>query len=159
MHAFWNNSSLKPPVARKLAVRHTIFMCLTSSFITTGSFVKLFHKFPWFFHDYTGFFKFHDFSMHGFFWVVFQVFHGSWEPCIRLNILIQIQKRLRITMPSSTDSYCFVSDFLSAENLAPLTLSTLVKSSLCINMNIFKKFWVTFQHTRLSRLSDQFWFG
>ena len=34
------------PVARKLAVRHTIFVCLTASFLGTGGFVKLFHKIP-----------------------------------------------------------------------------------------------------------------
>ena len=55
----------KPPVARKLAVRHTNFACLTATFLATGGFVKLFHKIPWFFHDYSGFFKFHDFSRHG----------------------------------------------------------------------------------------------
>ena len=38
---------------------------LTASFLATGGFVKLFHKIPWFFYDYSGFFKFHDFSMHG----------------------------------------------------------------------------------------------
>ena len=28
--------NLKPPVARKLAVRHTSFVCLTASFLATG---------------------------------------------------------------------------------------------------------------------------
>ena len=28
-----NNQNLKPPIARKLAVRHTIFVCLTASFL------------------------------------------------------------------------------------------------------------------------------
>ena len=41
--------------------------CPTASFLATGGFVKLFHKIPWFFHDYSFFFKFHDFSMHGMF--------------------------------------------------------------------------------------------
>ena len=27
---------MKPPVARKLAVRHTKFVCLTASFLPTG---------------------------------------------------------------------------------------------------------------------------
>ena len=40
-------------------------MCLTASFLATGGFVKLFHKIQWFFHNYLGFFKFHDLSMHG----------------------------------------------------------------------------------------------
>ena len=59
--------------------------CQTASFLATGGFVKLFHKIPWFFHDYTGFYKFHDFSMHGTFLVIFQFFHefqSLWEPCI-----------------------------------------------------------------------------
>ena len=29
---------MKPPVARKLAVRHTSFVCLTASFLATGGF-------------------------------------------------------------------------------------------------------------------------
>ena len=48
--------NLKPPVARKLPVRHTKCVCLTASFLATGGFIKLFHKIPWFFHDYSGFF-------------------------------------------------------------------------------------------------------
>ena len=39
------------------------FVCLTASFLATGGFVKLFHKF----HDFfmvIQVFKFHDFSMH-----------------------------------------------------------------------------------------------
>ena len=47
----------KPPIARKLAVRHTSFVCLTASILATGGFIKLFHKFSRFFHDYSGFFK------------------------------------------------------------------------------------------------------
>ena len=35
-----------PPLARKLAVRHTSFVCLTASFMATGGFVKLYHKIP-----------------------------------------------------------------------------------------------------------------
>ena len=42
-----NNNNLKPPVARKLAVRHSNFVCLTASFLATGGFVKLFHKIPY----------------------------------------------------------------------------------------------------------------
>ena len=53
MHAFEIiKTNLKPPVARKLAVRHTKFVCLTASFLATGGFVKLFHRIPCFFHDY-----------------------------------------------------------------------------------------------------------
>ena len=37
---------MKPPVARKLAVRHTKLVCLTASFLATGVFLKLFHKNP-----------------------------------------------------------------------------------------------------------------
>ena len=33
----WNNLT-KPPIARKLAVRHTKLMCLTASFLATGGF-------------------------------------------------------------------------------------------------------------------------
>ena len=32
------NNLTKPPVARKLAVRHTKLVCLTSSFLATGGF-------------------------------------------------------------------------------------------------------------------------
>ena len=46
MNAFSNYQNLKPPVARKLAVRHTSFVCLKASFLATGGFVKLFHKIP-----------------------------------------------------------------------------------------------------------------
>ena len=35
--------------------------CPTTSFLATVGLVKLFHKIPWFFHDYSGFLKFHDF--------------------------------------------------------------------------------------------------
>ena len=62
--------NLKPPVARK----HRSFVCLTASFLATGGFVKLFHKIQLFFHDYSGFFKFHDFSMHGTFFLDFPGF-------------------------------------------------------------------------------------
>ena len=71
----------KPQVARKLAVGHT--KCPTASFLATGGFVILFHKIPWFFHDYSGFFKFHDFSMHGTVFSDFPDFHdfqSLWEP-------------------------------------------------------------------------------
>ena len=46
MHAFGNDKNLKPSVARKLAVRHTSFVCLTASSLATGGFVKLIHKIP-----------------------------------------------------------------------------------------------------------------
>ena len=43
-HGFFNNLT-KPPVARKLAVRHISFVCLTASFQETGGFrFKLFHS-------------------------------------------------------------------------------------------------------------------
>ena len=32
---------MKPPTARKLAVRHTTFMCLTATFLATGGFEVL----------------------------------------------------------------------------------------------------------------------
>ena len=59
-------------------------VCLTASFLATGGFLKLFHKIPWFFHDYSDFFNFHDFPCMELFFVVFQVFNdfkSSWEPC------------------------------------------------------------------------------
>ena len=37
----WNNLT-KPPVARKLAVIHTSFVCLTASFLATGGFKSYF---------------------------------------------------------------------------------------------------------------------
>ena len=40
---FWNNL-VKPPVARKLAVRHTNLVCLTASFLATGGFTELFQN-------------------------------------------------------------------------------------------------------------------
>ena len=58
-------------------------VCPKASFLATGGFVKLFHKIQWFFHGYLDFFTFHDFSMHGPFLVIFQVFHdfqSLWEP-------------------------------------------------------------------------------
>ena len=35
---------MKPPVARKLAVRHTQLLCLTASFLATGGFTFLFFQ-------------------------------------------------------------------------------------------------------------------
>ena len=37
-HGICKNNLTKPPVARKLAVRHTRFVCLTASFQATGVF-------------------------------------------------------------------------------------------------------------------------
>ena len=37
-HGISQNNLTKPPVARKLAVRHTKFVCLTASFLATGGF-------------------------------------------------------------------------------------------------------------------------
>ena len=57
---------MKPSVARKLAVRHTNFVCLTASFLATGGFIKYFTKL-------------HDFSM------IIQVFSNSMIfPCMEL---------------------------------------------------------------------------
>ena len=84
-----NNLSLKPPVARKLDVRHTSFVCLTASFLAAGGFFKLLHIIPGFYQYYSGFFQFHDFSMHGTFLVIFQVFHdfqSLWEPCNEIPV-------------------------------------------------------------------------
>ena len=44
MH-FQINQNFKPPVARKLAVRHASFACLTASFLATGSLSNYFTKF------------------------------------------------------------------------------------------------------------------
>ena len=41
---FFLNILVKPPVARKLAVRHTKLVCLTASFLATGGFTKLFQN-------------------------------------------------------------------------------------------------------------------
>ena len=76
----------KPQVAGKQAVRHTSYLCVWQLvfwllFLATGGFVKLFHKFPWFFHDYSGFFKFHDFSMHGTFFSWFSRFSLISKAC------------------------------------------------------------------------------
>ena len=35
---FCENNLTKPPLARKLAVRHTKLVCLTASFLATGGF-------------------------------------------------------------------------------------------------------------------------
>ena len=75
--------NLKPPVARKLAVRHISFVCLTARLLATGSFVKLFHKIPWLFHVYSPFSNSMIFPCLEHFLVIFQDFHGfqsSWEP-------------------------------------------------------------------------------
>ena len=72
----WNLKNLKPSVARKLAVRHTIFVCLIASFLATGGFIKLFNKIPWCFHDYSSFFSSSIiFPCMELFLVIFQVFH------------------------------------------------------------------------------------
>ena len=71
--------NLKPPVAKKLAVRP----CLTARFLATGDFIKLFHKIPWFLHDYSGFSNSMIFPCMELYSVIFQVFHGFqslWEP-------------------------------------------------------------------------------
>ena len=53
----------------------TLKFCMSdTSFRATGGFIKLFHYIPLFFHDYSVFFKFHDFSMHGTFGGDFQGF-------------------------------------------------------------------------------------
>ena len=52
------------PVARKVG-------CPKASFLAIECFVKLLHKIPGFFHDYSGFFKFNDFSMQGTFFSIF----------------------------------------------------------------------------------------
>ena len=69
LHAFWDNQNLKPPVARKLAIRHTSFVCLTASFLATGSFSS------------NSFTKFLDFSkiIKGFFFPNSMIF-----PCMEL---------------------------------------------------------------------------
>ena len=40
MEKSWNfvNNLIKPPVARKIAVRHTKLVCLTTSFLATDGF-------------------------------------------------------------------------------------------------------------------------
>ena len=37
-HEIFFNNLIKPPVARKLAFRHTSFVCLTASFLAIGGF-------------------------------------------------------------------------------------------------------------------------
>ena len=64
---------MKPPVARKLAARHTKLLCLTTSFLDTGSFIKLFHKIPCFLHDYSGFLNSMIFPCMELLSVIFQV--------------------------------------------------------------------------------------
>ena len=80
MHAFWK---LETTSSQKTSCRK--HKCTTASFLATGGFIKLFHKIPWYFHDYKKKFKFHDFSMHGFFLVIFQVFQSLWEPWYSLS--------------------------------------------------------------------------
>ena len=55
--------------------------CLTASFLATGGFVILFHKIPSFLHDYSSFFKFHDFSMHETFFSDFSRFSMISRAC------------------------------------------------------------------------------
>ena len=92
-----------PPVTRKLAVRHTNFVCLTASFLATGGFVKLFNKFHDFFHDYSVvvFLNSMIFPCMELFLVIFQVFHdfqSLWEPCFIVqnsaNIIIFRMQRV-----------------------------------------------------------------
>ena len=115
MHAFWNNSNLKPPVARKLAVRHPNFVCLTASFLTTyGDFFKLFLQnsmiFPRLFRSF--FFKFNDFSMHG---TVFGDFPGfPWFPELvgTLQALQKIVEFKDFSRPLSNFTELFKADLI-----------------------------------------------
>ena len=48
---------------------------------------------PGFFHDYSGFFKFHDFTIHGTFFCdspVFHDFQSLWEPCLYKHICLLV---------------------------------------------------------------------
>ena len=89
MCAFWNNLNMKPPVARKLAVRHTSFVCLTASFLANGGFLKLFHKIPWFFPWlFRVFSNSMIFPCMELFFLIFQVFHdfqSLWEHCWQIG--------------------------------------------------------------------------
>ena len=76
MHAFWNIKNLKPPGARKKAVRHVSDSW--ASFLAIGGFVILYHKIPWFFHDYSGFSNSMIFPCMELFLVIFQGF--PWFP-------------------------------------------------------------------------------
>ena len=60
----------------------TGFVCLTGSFLATGGFVKLFHKIPRFFHDYSGFFLQNPCFFHVVIFKVFHDFQSLWEPCV-----------------------------------------------------------------------------
>ena len=79
MHAFWNNQNLKPPVARKLAVRHTSYWLLVD---LSNNFTK--------FHDFSMIIQFYFLNSMIFpdmelFWVIFQAFQSLWEPCSMKN--------------------------------------------------------------------------
>ena len=81
--------NFKPPLARKLAVRHASFACLTASFLATVVSSNYFTKF----HDFSMIIQAFSNSMifpcMELFFLILQVFHdfqSSWEPCI-MNVM------------------------------------------------------------------------
>ena len=62
------------------------------------------------FYDYSSFFKFHDFSMHGFLCVIFQVFHdfqSLWEPLF-LNVCYLGASEVNVNAAKSeTNMICY----------------------------------------------------
>ena len=75
---------MKPPVARKLAVRHTKLVCLTASILATGGYKfffisKIMHGLQACLFKYMTVAAFHIHSQHG----EDVAKRGGWRPCIK----------------------------------------------------------------------------
>ena len=79
-------AKLKPPVARKLPVRHTSFVCLTTSYWILVVLSNYFTKF----YDFSMIIQVFSNSMifpcTELFWVIFHDFQSLWEPCDQNNL-------------------------------------------------------------------------
>ena len=69
----------KLPVARKLAVRHTSFVCLTAIFLATGGFSKFIHCLQACLFKYITVAAFHIYALHG----EDAVKGRGWRSCIK----------------------------------------------------------------------------
>ena len=80
--------NFKPPVARKLAVRHASFACLTASFlamVVSSNYFTKFHDFSMIIQAFSNSMIFPCMEL---FFLVFQVFHdfqSLWEPCNKVH--------------------------------------------------------------------------
>ena len=109
--------------------------------------------FPWLFR---GFFRFHDFSMHGtFFLVIFQVFHyfhSLWEPCYFLancDLLITFANSFdwdqdRQNVGLDLDPNCWHSDSVPEFFFLKLILKKSADDNKIVKATQHEKSWVIF---------------